>query len=362
MAKIQKYKTPNGLYRWRVRWSEDGKQKSHSEVSYTAAHDYLINLEHSLKTGAYVSPDKICVRVFLDDWFSVHKKKLEYNTITGYELNIRHIKSKIGDIPLQSLKAADIEKMFSEIMLSGKSKQYIFTTLNLALRYAVKNRLIPFNLCDMVDKPKRKKYQAAFIKPAMVSAYLKLFEDSWLYPGVVLSLFCGLRRGELLALQWKDVDFKTMKININHSVVIIKNELILKKPKSNQIRAVSMPLGVAVILKKYRQQQNKNKLLMGPDEYISSDFVIREDNGTRPRPDYISRYFNRRIKSSNLPHVRFHDLRHSAASLMLVEGVGLKVVSEILGHSSISITGDLYSHVIEEQKKDAANKLGKYLY
>lgn len=96
-------------------------------------------------------------------------------------------------------------------------------------------------------------------------------------------------------------------------------------------------------------------------EYRDSDFVITEDNGTRPSLSYISRFFNRRIKSSGLPHVRLHDLRHTAASLMLLEGIDLKTVSEILGHSSITITADIYAHVMSESRKKAAQSLEKYI-
>lgn len=368
MAKIQKYKVKSG-WRWRVRWVDaDGNQKSQSFDRQKLAADFLISLEHSMREGTYIAPSDMTVKQLLDEWLEIHKKQksLEHNTVIGYRWNIEHICSHIGDVPVQLLRPVDIEKMYAALSsrdpkpLSGKSLQEIHTTLNLAMKHAIKNGIINRNPCDAVDRPKKQRFEASFIKPDMVSEYLKLFEQDWIYPAVVLALFCGLRRGELLALKWSDINFKTMKINIANAAVYIDNELVLKKPKSNQTRIVDMPPAVAIVLKKEKKKQMENKLML-QNLYYDSEFVVREDNGKRPSPVYLTRFFMRRIQASKLPHVRFHDLRHTTGSLMLLEGVGLKTVSEILGHSSITITGDIYAHVIDEQKKEAAKKIGKYL-
>lgn len=313
-----------------------------------------------MREGSYVNPTKKILSEFLDEWFEIHKQGLEHNTIVGYKYNIKHINSKIGSKHLQSLSPADIEKMYKDLNLSGKYLQEIHSTLNLALKYAVKNRLISFNPIDVVSRPKKIKYQAGFVRPDQVKDYLNVFKDCWAYPAVALAMFCGLRRGEVLALKWEDVNYSKMQISIKHAVIVQDNELVLKKPKNNQTAIISMPPSIARILKEYRKLQSKNKLLLG-EEYKDSDYIIREDNGTRPKPSYLSRFFNRRITSSGLSHIRFHDLRHTTASLLIMEGIDLKTVSEILRHSSVKITGDLYGHVIEEHKRQAANKLNKYL-
>lgn len=145
-----------------------------------------------------------------------------------------------------------------------------------------------------------------------------------------------------------------------HSMEEIDGKKTLKTTKSGKTRIVPLARGVAKILKEQRKKQLEFRLFFG-EEYCDSDFVITEENGTRPGLSYISRFFNRRIKSSGLPHVRLHDLRHTAASLMLLEGVDLKTVSEILGHSSITITADIYAHVMSESRKKAAQSLEKYI-
>jgi len=364
MAFIKKYITDTGENRFRVFWrSPDGQQKSKSFDRYTKARDYQTKLEHDLREGSYVEPSKKTVRELLAEWFEIHKHKrgLEYRTIQSYEYNIKHINGVIGGKLVQRLTPGDIELMYKTLSgLSGKYKQGLHSTLNLAFKYAIKTRLLSNNPCAAVDRPKKIKYQASFVHPDDVQKYLDLFSDAWIYPAVVISMFCGLRRGEISGLQWDDVNFKKGVITVRHSVVDIKGQRVLKKPKNNKTRTVNMPQGLVRCLKEYRKKQLEYQLLLGDENYRKSNFVLTEDNGTVPAVSYISRFFNRRIKSSDLPRVRFHDLRHTAASLMILEGTDLKTVSEILGHSSITITADTYAHIIDEAKKKAADNLEKY--
>ncbi len=362
MASINKYKTPTGELRYRVIWRDpSGKQKSKSFDRYKRAADFMSKLEHELREGSYVEPSRITVRKFLDSWIEIHSANLQHKTIQGYKYNIGHINSVIGDKYLQVLTPGDIEMMYKALSkLSGKYLQEIHATLSLALKHAVKTRLLNNNPCDVVDRPKRVKFQANFIEPADVEKYLDQFRNCWMFPAVALSLFCGLRRGELLALRWEDIRFKSNEIFVRHSMEEQDGEKVLKSPKSGKMRIVPMAAGTTNIIKQHRKKQIELQLLLGED-YHESNFVITEDNGTRPALSYLSRAFNRRIKRSGLPHVRLHDLRHTAASLMLLEGVDLKTVSEILGHSSITITADIYAHVFNESRKKAAESLEKYI-
>lgn len=362
MASISKYKTPTGDQRYRVMWRDpSGRQKSKSFDRYNKAKEFNTRLEHELRESSYVEPSKMTVRKFLASWLSVHKVNLQYKTIQGYEYNIGHINRIIGDTYLQRLTPGDIEKLYKSLPeLSGKSLQEIHSTLNQALKYAVKTRVINSNPCDVVDRPKRVKFQAGFIEPNDVEKYLGLFRDCWMFPAVALGMFCGLRRGEIVALRWEDVRLRNGEIIVRHSLEEQDGKRVLKTPKSGKVRTVPIAAGVIDILKQQRKKQLEMQMFLG-EEYRASDYVVTEDNGTQPALSYVSRFFNRRIKSSGIPHVRFHDLRHTAASLMLLEGADLKTVSDILGHSSISITADIYAHVFTESRKKAAESLEKYL-
>jgi integrase len=364
MATIKKYFTKDERPRYRVMWRDGKQQKSKSFDRFTAANDFKIALEHGKREGSYVEPNKETVKSFLHDWLEIHKEGLANSTIAGYKKNIEYICEYIGNIPLQRLNTAHIEKMYRQLSkdkkLSGTYLLYIHRVLNVAMKYACKLKLINNNPCQFVTTPKKNKFTAAFVKPEDIQKYLDLFRDAWIFPSIALSMICGLRRNETLALRWQDVDLKNGVIHVIHSVERINGEFKLKTPKSGKTRDVNMPQGMIDLLKAHKKKQKEMRLLLG-EEYKVSDFVVTEDDGTRPDPRYATRFFMRRLSKSNLPYVRFHDLRHTAASLMLLEGIDIKTVSEVLGHSSITITMDIYGHVLDEAKKKAADSLNKYL-
>ena len=205
-----------------------------------------------------------------------------------------------------------------------------------------------------METPKKsKENKSNFIHPDDLNKYLKAFEGDYLYPAVCLAVFAGLRRGEILGLQWS---------NIRNGNLIIRNNMSydgLRPPKSGKTRIVPISAPIAKILKTQKNWQRENKEKMW-SIYFRSDFVITRKDGTLIDPKLLSRRFGEVQKRYNLDPVRFHDLRHTAASLMIMEGVPLKTVSDILGHSSISITADIYGHVLEEQKLKAVSALDKY--
>lgn len=256
MAAISKYKTSTGASRYRVIWRDpSGKQKSKSFDRFNRAKDFQARLEHELREGSYVEPSKITVHTFLNAWLNIHKVNLQHKTIQGYEYNIGHINSVIGDKYVQRLAAGDIEMMYKALShLSGKYLQEIHSTLNLALKHAVKTRVLNSNPCDAVDRPKKVKFQASFIEPEDLEKYLDLFRHCWMFPAVALGLFCGLRRGELAALQWSDIRFRTNEIVVMHSMEEIEGKKTLKTTKSGKTRIVPLAGGVAKILKEQRKK------------------------------------------------------------------------------------------------------------
>jgi integrase len=377
MATINKYKTPSGSDRWRVRWTdENGKQKSVSFKKGKDARKYLISLEGSLQEGTYVDVTDITLAQYLDDWIASipvrkrpREKGLAANTIRGYKVNIAHIKRAIGlRKGLQKVTAADIEKAYTELArepesdekrrpLGGTSLLYIHRVLNQALKRAVRQGLIKSNPCDKVTAPeKNKETVAQFVHPDDVPAYLKTFEDDELYAAVCLAFFWGLRRGEALGLQWKNIDWK------KRSAKIIDNMTYdgLGAPKPQKSRTIPITDSVLRILIAQKERQRHFKELLW-DKYYKSDFVVTHDDGRPIEPRSMSKRYKAMLNRAELPFVRFHDLRHTTGSLLLMAGVDMKTVSEILGHSSIKITLDIYGHITEEHKREALNTLDKYL-
>ena len=355
MAKIQKYKVKAG-FRWRVRWESDEGQKSKTFSKWSAADDFRKSLEHNLAEGTYTEPSDMMLSAFLAAWIESYKANISPSTESGYRVNVRHISGILGSKKLQKITPIDIESMYAQLSetLSGTSILYVHRVLSRALKQAVRQRLINSNPCSFVDPPKKTKDQGAqFIHANDVSKYLTAFEGSYMYPAVCLALFCGLRRGEVLGLQWPDISNGKMAIKHNMTYTGIR------VPKSGYSRSIPITPPIKAMLQAQREKQKRFKEKLW-NMYNKSDFVVTYDDGRQIDPRVFSKQFHATLVNAGLPVVRFHDLRHTAASLMIMEGVDIKTVSEVLGHKSIKITADIYGHIADEHKLDAMNRLNKY--
>jgi len=355
MAKIQKYKVKSG-FRWRVRWTVDDERKSRTFGKWSAADDFRKSLEHNLAEGTYTEPTDMTLSAFLSAWIDAYKTNLSPSTENGYRVNVRHVSGIIGAKKLQKVTPTDIESMYAQLSekLSGTSLLYVHRVLSRALKQAVRQRLINSNPCSFVDPPKKNKDQGAqYIHPEDVSRYLAAFNGSYMYPAVCLALFCGLRRGEVLGLQWADIKHGKMAVRHNMTYEGIKS------PKSGYSRTIPITLPIKAMLQAQREKQKHFKELLW-NKYNKSDFIVTYDDGRQIDPRVFSKLFKDALIRTGLPVVRFHDLRHTAASLMIMEGVDMKTVSEVLGHQSIKITADIYGHIADEHKLDAMNRLNKY--
>lgn len=360
MASIQKYQTKDGKTRYSIRWRDGNKNKSKSFDRYQNAKDFLTSLEHALREGSYVAPTKTTVKAYLKDWIKAQENRLASNTIRGYKKNIEHL-NEIADITIQRLSPSDIEKAYNKLRedLSGTTLLYIHRVLSKALKDAKKQRMINNNPCEYVTTPKKNSYTAEFINPDDVKSYVRAFENTAYFTPVVIAVFCGLRRNEILALTWDKIDFDSNKINVDNSIIWEKKEYRFTETKGKEKRKIYMNNMVAWSLKSYKETQKQRKLDL-EDKYFDSNFVCVYENGIPIKPAALSKAFARGLERAGLKHIEFHALRHTNASLLIYEGNDLKTVSDWLGHSTIKITADIYGHVIEEAKKKAANSLEKY--
>ena len=356
MATILKYKVENG-YRWRVRWwDENVKQVSKTFDRQALARDFMVKLEHEMREGIYTEPTKTKVSDYLYSWIEGYQVTLAPNTARSYKVNIDHICKYIGNKQMQKITAIDIETAYTALgeKLSGTSLLYIHRTLSRAFKQAEKQRLIQRNVLSLVETPKKNKEKKSnFVHPDDIPKYLKAFEGHYLYPAVCLAVFAGLRRGEALGLKWSDI--KNGNLNIQHNMTYDG----IRPPKSGKTRIVPVSAPIEHVLHEQKKRQNEEKEKLW-DKYYRSEFIVTKKDGTMINPRLLSNTFKRILKRKGLEVIRFHDLRHTAASLMMLEGVDLKTVSDILGHSSISITADIYGHVLEEQKMKALGKLERY--
>jgi integrase len=246
--------------------------------------------------------------------------------------------------------------------LSPRTVAYIHTILHRALKDAAQDGLVPRNVAAVARPPKQRasgKPEMKTWNPEELRAFLdhiRYDERPWLYPVVHLAATTGLRRGEILGLRWRDLDLDAGRASIRKTVVCVGHEVRLSEPKTNKgKRSVPLDPTTVEVLRGLRAGQKKRSL-------DRSDFLFSDESGNPLDPETVSLVFERRVKSSGLPRVRFHDLRHSFATLALQAGVPLKVVSDILGHANISITGDTYSHVNPAMQEDATSRVAALVF
>lgn len=317
------------------------------------------------------SPSKLVERsllsAFLKDWLKYQEKRLARNTVQGYKNNIfNHIIPCIGDIPMYKLQPEDVQRLYSNLEekgLSATSIIYVHRVLHNALQYACKKRILPYNVTDYVDVPIKEKHNFNVLNATQVRTLLSACKDSYIYIPVLLAVSLGLRRGEALGLKWSDIDFERKTIIIQRTVTFYKGgEYVFSKVKTkNSERVLFMSDNLINELLMHKDKQEK--------DFKESVYFSNYDNlincrldGEPIHPAMLDKEYKAIIKKLGFPYVRFHDLRHTNATLMLYERIPAKIVSEMLGHSSIGITLDTYTHVTNEMQLPAVQAIDHLIF
>lgn len=304
---------------------------------------------------------------YLSDWFEQNKHLWKQTTIYGYDRVInRHIIPFFSDknIRLIDLAPKDIQAYYSSLFDNGLSSATVkrhHANIRKALQDAVELNMIPYNIADRTKLPKPVKYHAAIYDEKQLMTLLKVSANTPIESAVRLAVFYGLRRGETGGLRWQCVDLENRLIHITHTKVTAGGEFFQDTTKTlSSRRTLPIDDDMYEYLTSLKERQNQNRAFLG-DAYTETDFVCCWDNGEPLRVDYISHAFSELLKENNLPRIRFHDLRHSCATLLLNNGIDLKIIQEYVGHSTISTTANLYLHPDIEVKKKAVNVMSNAL-
>jgi integrase len=243
--------------------------------------------------------------------------------------------------------------------LSPRSLKLHKNIINQTVNLAVQNKLLPTNPCQFVVLPKTERYETDYYTEAQVKDLCVALLDDPLLPLVKITAKFGLRRSELLGLQWDSIDFERKTLTIRHTVSKV-TEVVAKDKTKNASSRRTFPLSPEdlEIFKQAKCQEEQNRIAFG-SEYQENQYVFKWADGHTYSPDYVSHRFNDLLKKHNLPHIRFHDLRHSCASLLITLGWTLKDIQEWLGHSDIKMTANIYAHIAMDRKKDMAASLGE---
>lgn len=330
---------------------------------------------NKVQSGTYVEPTLLMVEQWLNDWLEGRKPHIEESSWVSYEVMVRcHINPTLGKVKLKDLRTRDIQKLINEKLETGispRSVKYIHTTLSMALKQAVRERLITYNPVEAVELPKQRKKEMETFSQAEVQTFLQTaWRESRHYAAFHLELLTGLRRGELLALKWEDIDFKKRTLRVREQLVRAKEGLIFKGLKTAKSRR-TIPLrgDILEVLKAHRDRQAREKEKLEQtlgveafnEVYREQDLLFCTELGKPLDPDNFTRHFKALLKKAGLKEIRFHDLRHTFATLSLEAGVNAKTLQEMLGHATFSMTMDIYSHVSQGMKKEAAEIVGGML-
>ena len=213
------------------------------------------------------------------------------------------------------------------------------------------------NAATLVDLPRVDRDEVRALSPADARAIFSAVHGDRLEPLVVLTLATGLRQGEALGLRWQDVDLDAGAIHVRHALLRMGSKVELVEPKTKRSRRrIAIPASVVALLREHRKRQLQDRLCAGT-RWQDGDYVFTSSIGTPMDGADVTRRFQRLLAAASLPRMRFHDLRHGAASLLLAQGVHARVVMEMLGHSTIALTMNTYSHVIPELQREAADKM-----
>jgi len=282
------------------------------------------------------------------------------------ELVTKNIIPALGSVTLSRLHAVQISEAYTRALVSGRrdgkgglspaSVHYQHRVLKKAIGQAVKWGLLPGNLLDAVDPPRVERTRMQTYDMAQTAEALTLARPTRLYVPVLLALLCGLRRGEITALRWRNVDLEGAQLAIVESTEQTSKTIRLKETRTGRARTVALPSLVVDELRRHRIEQAQELLQIGIRQDGES-FVYAREDGQLMQPRSLTHAWDQFRARTTLPRIRFHDLRHSHATHLLAGNVHPKIASERLGHSKVGITLDLYSHVLPGMQADAAARV-----
>jgi integrase len=327
---------------------------------------------HEINTGLYIEPAKLTVGEYLDRWLTTYPTRVSRKTCDRYAEIVRiHLKPALGLVDLPRLQSMQIQEYYGKALKEGRrdgngglSAQTVLhhhRVLRKALQDAVRWNLMARNPADGVEPPRPARREMLALNDDQMVLLLDAAKESRLYVVVLLAATTGLRRGEILALCWKDIDLEKGVLQVRRTLEQARGGLRFKEPKTAKgRRLVDLPDLTVEALLNHRAQQAKERLMVGPG-YDSQDLVCARIHGTPLDPAETTAAFARLIRRLDLPAIRLHDLRHSHATALLRQGTHPKIVSERLGHSTVAITLDTYSHVLPGMQKEAAQQVDRAL-
>lgn len=303
---------------------------------------------------------------YLEHWLA-GKRALRPSTLKSYREHVHlYLLPSLGEIRLRDLRAGQVDRLLNDLAkaqrvraISSATLRRIHATLRGALNDAVGRRLLPYNPAMHVELPTEHREGVIVWSPEQVNAFLRQTSSDRLYALFHLVTVTGLRRGEAVGLRWVDVDSGRSQIRVAQQVVQLGGRLHFGPPKTRRgARTIPLDAVTAAVIAEHAKRQEAERRAWG-DAWTDAGLVFTREDGNPLSPEQVSRRFKLLAHRAGVPVIRFHDLRHTSASLALAAGVAIKVVSDRLGHSTSGITADLYTHVTPAVARDAADAIAR---
>jgi integrase len=344
-------------------------QRKHVSKYFKSQKEARIWLQETLsqiQNGMSLSAARATLKEFLEEWLETYKTSVRLKTIRQYTQIVRqHILPYLGEIKLKELRPDQIQALYNAKLSAGASPRtviLIHSVLHRSLSMALKWGLIGRNPTDAVTRPRKKRTEMSILTDSQVRAFLSAADQTRYGALFYLALNTGMRSGELFGLKWSDIDWSHRRLQVKRQLQHVPGYgLVFTEPKTaSGRRMIVISQNTVEKLRKHRNQQDLDRIVTG-DQWQENDLVFPTKVGTPMFPANMYKDFKNLLKKMGLPNIRFHDLRHTAATLMLQQGIHPKIVQERLGHADISMTLNTYSHVLPSMQEDAAEKLDELL-
>jgi len=336
------------------------------------AQEELTRLLHEKDTGVYIQPSKNTLGEFLNSWLQNAKPGLSPRTAEGYESIIRvHLIPALGTVKLSKLRPEAIQAYYNQKLSSGRfngkgglsptTVRHHAMCLHAALDSAVRLKLLSINPADSVDAPPMKQSEIDIMDENDLHLFLEAAKGTPDYPMIYTALFTGMRRSELLALRWQDIELIMCQVSVNRSLHRLHDgTFIFRQPKTTKSkRTIALTPSNALVLRELKDRMTAQRIVSGTT-LKESDLVFSNEDGSPLNPDILTHHWKYLAKKLGM-NTHLHSARHIHASLMLKQGVSAKVVQERLGHTTITTTMNIYSHVMPGLQEAAAKRFDDLL-
>ena len=351
---------------------ENGRRQQKWHGGYKTRRDAqnaMADIVSALERQTYVAPQRLTLAEFVrDQWLPIMRSQVKVSTWDSYSRNMElHVLPVLGGRQMQAITVGHLNALYQSLLVGGnharegglapKTVRYVHTTVTKLLNDAVDLGLVARNVARSAKAPKAGKSSAGqmrFWTPEQLDGFLNFARDDWLYPLWHLTAMTGMRRGEVLGLRWADIDLRSARLSVRQALISVAYAISFSTPKTHRARVIDLDPETVKVLRRHRDDQRHTRSTT-PATTRAKDLVFtRRDDGDLIHPDRLTQMFDLQVKRSGFPRIRFHDLRHTHATIGLRAGVPVKVMSERLGHSNPGFTLQQYAHVIPGVQAEAA--------